>query len=121
MSSAFVIGRVSKVHVVLMPLILLLASASAAASIPNIRLTADAASSVRPRVTLDPNGNAVVVWQDGRYGNDEILWQKFDQLGNALTPVVRVTNTAGASRFPDVDCDPNGVSHIAWQEGENIN
>jgi hypothetical protein len=93
----------------------------ASALIPNVRLTLDPASSARPRVALDPSGNAIVVWQDGRFGNDEILWQKFDPLGNALTSVIRVTNTAAASRWPDVSCDPSGVSHVAWQEGENVN
>src|SRR5438034_165172 len=98
-----------------------LAGAPAAAVIPNARLTNDAASSIRPRVALDPNGNAVVVWQDNRYGNDEILWQKLDPLGNPLSGVVRVTNTAAASHWPDVACGPNGVSHVAWQEGDNVN
>jgi hypothetical protein len=75
-------------------------------ALPNIRLTSDASSSARPRVALDPQANVVVVWQDGRFGNDEILWQKFDQLGNPLTAVVRVTNTAGASRYPDARAAP---------------
>ena len=64
-----------------------------AIAVPNIRLTNDGAASIRPHCALDPSGNVVVVWEDGRYGNDEILWQKFDQLGNPLTAVVRVTNT----------------------------
>jgi len=101
-------------------LILAMAATPVSALIPNIRLTIDPASSVRPRVALDPQSNVVVVWQDGRFGNDEILWQKFDQLGSPLTAVVRVTNTAGASRLPDVSCDANGVSHVTWQEGENV-
>ena len=88
---------------------------------PNVRLTNDPGSSVRPRICFDPSNNVVVVWQDDRYGNNEILWQKFDHLGNPLTVVVRVTNTSGSSARPDVACDPVGNSHIAWQEGENVN
>jgi hypothetical protein len=45
---------------------------------PAVRLTSNPAASERPRVALDPQGFAIVVWQDGRYGNREILWQKFD-------------------------------------------
>jgi hypothetical protein len=92
-----------------------------ALAVPNYRLTIDPGSSVRPRVALDPNNDVIVVWQDSRFGNNEILWQKFDQLGNPLTAVIRVTNTAGNSARPDVACDPAGNSHVVWQEGENGN
>ena len=83
----------------------------------NIRLTSDPASSTNPRVALDPQSNAVVVWQDTRYGNSEILWQKFNQFGGPVSAVVRVTNTTATSANPDVSVDANGTSHIVWQEG----
>ena len=88
---------------------------------PQLRLTADAGTSQRPKVALDPANNLIVVWEDDRFGNLEILWQKFSPLGVALTPVVRVSNTAAASRQPDVACSSDGVSHVSWQESENIN
>src|SRR5438132_2586443 len=94
---------------------------SAVSATPNIRLTNDAAASIRPRCCLDASGNVIVVWEDGRFGNDEILWQKFDQVGTPITAVVRVTNTAAKSAKPDVACDAGGTSHIVWQEGEDGN
>ena len=95
--------------------------APSASAVPNLRLTNDAGSSMRPRVALDPSQNLVVVWQDDRYGNYEILWQKFSPLGDPLTPIVRITNTAAASVRPDVACDAAGTSHVVWQEGESVN
>jgi hypothetical protein len=72
---------------------------------------------MNPRVALDPSGNVIVVWQDNRYGNFEILWQKFGPLGTPLSSPVRVTNTVASSVNPDVACDPLGISHVVWQEG----
>jgi hypothetical protein len=83
-----------------------------------VRLTGDPAASARPRVAFDPDGNIVVVWQDDRYGNMEILWQKFDLTGKALTGLVRITDTASSSVRADLSCDAAGWSHIVWQEGE---
>jgi hypothetical protein len=70
-------------------------------------------------VAIDSEGLAVVVWQDSRYGNREILWQKFDLLGVPQTTVERLTQTAASSVRPDVSCDASGTSHIVWQEGES--
>jgi hypothetical protein len=83
-----------------------------------VRLTGDPAASTRPRIAFDPDGNIVVVWQDGRYGNSEILWQKFDLVGTPLTGLFRVTETTSSSVRADVSCDASGRSHIVWQEGE---
>jgi hypothetical protein len=94
-------------------------TASSAEATPNIRLTSDSANSTRPRLALDPVGNAVVVWQEDRFGNYEICWQKFNQLGTPLTGVVRVTNTPDPSVRPDIACDANGTSHVVWQERED--
>lgn len=85
---------------------------------PSIRLTMDAGASLKPRVALDADGNAVVVWQDDRYGNNEILWQKFGLDGVARTSVARVTQTAGSSARPDVACGADS-SYVVWQEGES--
>lgn len=88
---------------------------------PNVRLTNDTHNSIRPRAAFTPEHDVVVVWQDDRFGNYEILWQKFDRAGNALSAVVRVTNTTAASARPDVSCDASGNSHVVWQEGDNVN
>lgn len=95
--------------------------APTATAAPNVRLTNESHHSIRPRVAFAPNLNVVVVWQDDRDGNYEILWQKFDRSGIALTPVVHVTNTAATSARPDVSCDAAGNSHVVWQEGDNVN
>lgn len=86
---------------------------------PAIQLTSDPAASSRPKVSIDADGNAVVVWQDTRYGNSEILWQKFSLLGDPLSGLVRVTQTATSSVWPDVSCGDK-LSHIVWQEGSDL-
>jgi hypothetical protein len=86
---------------------------------PAIRLTGSTGASERPRVAIDPQGMAIVVWQDARYGNREILWQKFDLMGVPQTSVQRLTETAASSVRPDVSCDASGGSHVVWQEGES--
>lgn len=86
---------------------------------PAIRLTGSLGASERPRVAINSEGFAVVVWQDARYGNREILWQKFDLLGVPQTNVERLTETATSSVRPDVSCDGAGTSHVVWQEGES--
>ncbi len=102
-------------------LVLVPGAGTARAAIPNVRITNESAQSDRPRVALDPSGNMVVVWEDARHGNYEILWQKLDALGNAISQPIRVTNTAGASLRADVAVDAAGTSHIVWQEGDNPN
>lgn len=95
--------------------------AAYAHAVGNIRLTDDESSSENARVDIDVDGNRVVVWQDDRFGNYEILWRKFTASGVPLTGIVRVTDTALPSVRPDVDCDAAGASHVVWQEGENVN
>lgn len=100
---------------------LLIAQSAIALAAPNIRVTSDAGSSRKPRLALDNQGNAVVVWEDNRLGTYQIFWQKFSQMGAPLTSPVQVTNSSLPSVRADIWCDVSGNSDIVWQEDESIN
>ncbi len=78
--------------------------------------TDNAGGATAPQVALDPNGNAVVVWNqsDGTRSN---IW------ANRFTPAVgwgvpeRIeTDNAGSASSPQVATDPNGNAVAVWQQ-----
>ncbi|MDH3623487.1 MAG: hypothetical protein OEQ49_06400 [Myxococcales bacterium] len=73
-----------------------------------------------PQVALDPNGNAVAVWQqwDG---------MRFDIWANRFTPSAgwgvaeRIgTDNAGNAFVPQVAVDPNGNAVAVWHQGDPL-
>ena len=84
----------------------------------NVRLTNDPASSSRPAVDFDADGNLVVAWEDNRDGDYEIYWRKFTPQGYPLTGVIKITDNTSNSVRVDISCDGAGNSYLVWQEGE---
>ncbi len=84
-----------------------------------IRLTMNPASSLAPVVAVDSNGYVHVVWHDYAYGALEIFYKKLDNNGLAVSPDIRVTQTASNSLNPTLGIDSQNNVHIAWQEDNN--
>jgi len=74
-----------------------------------------------PDVALSPDGWSVVVWYDGRNGNDDIYIQKFDSSGTPVGDNIRVNTDTGAARqkFPDATIGGNGEVTIVWTDWRN--
>ncbi len=71
-----------------------------------------------PRVSCDPSGNFVVVWEadDGNY--DNVVGLRFDSSGTPQgTEFTANTYTVGNQQDPDVSCDALGNFVVAWESG----
>ncbi len=89
----------------------------------NFRVNNDVGSAQQhsPRVAVSPEGWYVVTWYDNRLGNDDIFAQRFDSLGVALGPNIRVNSDAGTIRqaFPDAATDGAGHFTVVWVDWRN--
>ena len=74
-----------------------------------------------PRVSVSPDGWFVVTWYDNRYGDDDVFVQRYDELGNAQGPNIRVSSDGSGNRqaFPDVAADGMGHFSVVWVDWRN--
>ncbi|OGY51040.1 MAG: hypothetical protein A2951_01345 [Candidatus Buchananbacteria bacterium RIFCSPLOWO2_01_FULL_56_15] len=87
---------------------------------PPLRVSNNPAQSQNPALAVDPTGTSYLVWEDDRDGNWEIYFRRVDKYGIPETGEIRVTNTAGNSRYPDIDVDDDQNSRIVWQEDSAV-
>jgi len=86
------------------------------------RITNNSANSFYPSVASTAN-IVFIVWQDGRFGNDEILFKSSPDNGNswgADTSAIRLTNAAGFSWTPSISAE-DGKIHVAWRDNRDGN
>ncbi len=72
-----------------------------------------------PSADSDPiTGDLVVVWNDQRFGNPDILSIRSVDGGATWNPPVRVNDDAGteAQWFPWVTIDETGIVHVTWYD-----
>jgi hypothetical protein len=71
-----------------------------------------------PEVAVSSTGWSVIVWYDGRNGNDDIYLQKCDSTGLPIGQNIRVNNDAGTTRqkFPAVAIGGDGVITVVWTD-----
>jgi hypothetical protein len=76
-----------------------------------------------PRIASDPNGNVMVVWQDGRSGNEDI-YSAYRPFGGSWSAEVLVNNDGGSSDqlnpdvvFLTVDGYPTFIA--VWEDRRN--
>jgi len=71
-----------------------------------------------PKIGLSPSGWYVVVWYDGRNGNDDIYIQKFDSAGNKIGSNILVNDDNGTTKqkFPSVAVGGNGTIYVVWTD-----
>jgi hypothetical protein len=72
-----------------------------------------------PIVAADPNGNAVVTWQDDRNGNADIYAQMVGASGSKLWAADQRVNSDGGTagqRRPTVAVGPSGDATVVWED-----
>jgi hypothetical protein len=80
---------------------------------PVLAVSGPGESASRQRVAVDPDGNAVIAWQDVNGPESRIRARVLDATGG-LRAIVTLS-AAGLSSFgPDVAVDPSGVPTAAW-------
>lgn len=82
----------------------------------DIRLTFDSAQSLFLSIVNDQQANVHIVWQDARYGNDEILYTKLDNNGNIVIYDTRLTFNSGYSWKPAIAIDKLNYLHVVWED-----
>lgn len=76
-----------------------------------------------PSITMDGNGNFVVVWYDKRNGNFDIYFQRYNSNGtaNGLNTKVNDDNGTALQYSPSIAMDDNGNYVIVWYDFRNAN
>lgn len=69
-----------------------------------------------PDVSGDDSNRFVVVWMDGRTGNWDVFFQRFDRDGNRLSFNVRVTPDDSTQWTPRCTCAPEGWFVVTWDD-----
>jgi hypothetical protein len=72
-----------------------------------------------PSADADPiSGDLVVLWNDQRFGNADILSIRSTDDGATWSEPIRVNDDAGAAAqfFPWIDFDETGVAHAVWYD-----
>jgi hypothetical protein len=91
----------------------------------NLRVNDDNLSTPQhePDVALSAECWFVIVWYDGRNGNDDIYMQKYDSSGVAIGVNIRINDdgTASKQKFPSVAIGGNGVIFVVWADWRNGN
>ncbi|TFG04929.1 MAG: hypothetical protein EU536_03480, partial [Promethearchaeota archaeon] len=77
----------------------------------------DTSTQIRPVITTDGDGGAIIAWQDQRVGNFEIYVQRINSTGQSIwTPNgVRVTTSGGDDTYPAIASDGLGGAIIVYQ------
>ena len=72
-----------------------------------------------PSAAVDPaTGTLVVVWNDQRFGNPDIVSVRSTDSGLTWSLPIRVNDDAGtnAQFFPWITFDPHGNAHVCWYD-----
>jgi hypothetical protein len=79
-----------------------------------------ALTQARPQLTSDGSGGAIIVWQDGRNGNEnfDIYAQKIDINGNPLWNAdgLAICTVANVQEFPGIISDNLGGFILTWRD-----
>jgi uncharacterized membrane-anchored protein len=80
----------------------------------------DAASASAPQVAVDPNGNAVAVWNQSDEARPSIWANRFTPAaGWSLAELIETDNAGGAAN-PQVAVDPNGNAVAVWNQSDGM-
>ncbi len=74
-----------------------------------------------PDVSGDDSNRFVVVWMDGRRGNWDIFFQRFDRTGNRLGNNVLVTPDDSTQWTPKIACTSTGWFVVTWDDRRRAN
>ncbi|MFZ5757606.1 MAG: RHS repeat-associated core domain-containing protein [Pseudomonadota bacterium] len=80
--------------------------------------TSDVSHAINPRVTLDPMGNALAVWQQSDGTRNNIWANRYvPGAGWGVAQLIE-TNNAGGASLPDVEVDPAGNGMAVWHHSD---
>ncbi len=84
----------------------------------NVPISTAANDQVRPQLTSDGAGGAIITWQDYRSGNADIYAQRVDANGVALWAIndVPICTAANDQYSPQLTSDGAGGAIITWQD-----
>ena len=73
---------------------------------------------ITPPITMDGSGNFVIVWLDGRNGNSDIYYQRYNVSGVAQGVNTKANDDAGTSAqyYPSIAMDGSGNFVIVWED-----
>jgi len=72
-----------------------------------------------PSVAIDPMGNSMITWQDGRSGSDGIYARCFDSSDNPIGPDFAVVSPPNWERRPSIAVNSRGAFLLAWDGAGN--
>ncbi len=76
-----------------------------------------------PSISIDSNGDFIIVWEDERNGNIDIYAQRYSSDGTAVESNFKVNDdiSTGTQWFPSISVDGSGKFFITWQDDRNGN
>ena len=85
---------------------------------PELIEISNAGRAVLPQVALDPNGNAVAVWEQSDGTRDNVWANRFTPAaGWGVADRIETAN-AGGALFPQVALDPSGNAVAVWNQDD---
>jgi len=90
----------------------------------NVAIASTTDHQLRPKITTDGSGGAIMVWEDYRATNGlDIYAQRVDSTGAVLwaTDGIGVSVTSGIHRNPAITSDGSGGAIIAWEDNRSGN
>ncbi|MCK7523673.1 MAG: hypothetical protein MZV64_41575 [Ignavibacteriales bacterium] len=74
-------------------------------------------------ISMDGEGNFVIVWIDLRNGNHDIFYQRYNSNGVTQAPNTKVNDDVGTAyqMYPSISRNGAGNFAIVWQEERNGN
>ncbi len=90
----------------------------------NVAIASTTDHQLRPKITTDGSGGAIMVWEDYRATNGlDIYAQRVDSTGAVLwaTDGIGVSVTSGAQGNPAITSDGSGGAIIAWADNRSGN
>jgi mRNA-degrading endonuclease HigB of HigAB toxin-antitoxin module len=88
-----------------------------------ISLHVSGSNATSSQVSMDSNGNAIVVWQRGTSSNKKIFLGEYRE-GEWLHPISVYDNISpdgGKARYPKVAVDDNGNAIVVWSQSDSSN
>ncbi|MBI2908910.1 MAG: hypothetical protein HYX92_14805 [Chloroflexi bacterium] len=86
---------------------------------PAQNLSQNNGASVSPTLAADSSGRVHILWQDNTYGNNEVLYRRWDGSGWSLAE--NLSRNGGDSGAPRAIVDSSDGLHVLWHDGTTGN
>ena len=94
--------------------------------VDGVAICTEALDQVKPQITSDGSGGAIITWQDYRSGADDDIYAQRVLSGGTVDPAwpadgVAICTEAGLQRNPQITSDGSGGAIITWQDQRSGN